>query len=151
MKTNIQFIKNRKWAYLFSLIMFVSFTSVAVMRGGFNWGIDFAGGVKITAEFEAQVTTHDVRTALDAAGLVNSVQQVSSSTGKNQYLLSTKLKKGDKTGEASFKALQDALTAKFGNVLILGNEVVGPSIGNYLRSSAWKMVLSCMLMMTIYL
>ena len=121
------------------------------MRGGINWGIDFAGGVKITAEFDNQVTTHEIRLALDAAGLANTVQQVSSTTGKNQFLISTKLQKGDKTGAVSFNAMNDVLVKKFTKITILGNEVVGPSIGDYLKKSAWKMVLLCILMMTVYL
>ena len=136
MKTNIQFIKNRKWAYLCSLIMFITFATVGVMRGGPNWGIDFAGGVKATVEFDNSVKIHDIRTSLDASGLSNSVQQVSSASGKNTFLISTKLQKGDKTGAASFDAMKNSLVAKFPTVNIAGNEVVGPSIGDYLKRSA---------------
>ena len=151
MKTNIQFIKNRKWAYLFSFLMFVSFLTVGIMRGGPNWGIDFAGGVKATVEFDNGVTIHAVRTTLDASGLSNSVQQVSSASGKNTFLISTKLQKGDKTGAASFDAMKNSLSAKFPTANIAGNEVVGPSIGDYLKRSAWKMTVLCILMMTVYL
>jgi preprotein translocase subunit SecF len=150
-KTNIQFIKNRKWAYLFSAILFITFTTTAVMRGGVNWGIDFAGGVKATVEFDNAAKISDIRSTLDASGLPNSVQQVSSTTGKNQFLISTKLQKGDKTGDSTFTSLKGAIITKFPSAVVLGNEVVGPSIGDYLKRSAAKMVFLCILMMTIYL
>jgi preprotein translocase subunit SecF len=121
------------------------------MRGGPNWGIDFAGGVKATFEFDKTVDIAGIRATLDGSGLPNSVQQVSSMAGKNQFLVSTKLKKGDKTGTASFDLMKGSLLMKYPSAVILGNEVVGPSIGDYLKRSAWKMTFLCVLMMTIYL
>ncbi|HEY1405281.1 MAG TPA: hypothetical protein VF857_01605, partial [Spirochaetota bacterium] len=75
-KTNIQFIKNRRWFYLVSLTLFVTFFTTAYIRGGINWGIDFVGGVKVVAVFDKSVTTNEIRKALDANHIPNSVQQV---------------------------------------------------------------------------
>jgi len=131
-------------------VLFVSFVSIAYVRGGINWGIDFAGGVKVTAQFDTSVNASQIRAALDRAGLPNSVQQISAGN-KNQFIVSTKLAKGDKNGEKSFPLVKDALVKEFTNVQILSNESVGPAIGDYLRNAAWKMILLCILMMTIYL
>jgi preprotein translocase subunit SecF len=151
-ETKIQFIKNRRWAYLFSFVLFVSFVTVAYVRGGMNWGIDFAGGVKVTAQFDKGVDASHIRDALDKANIPNSVQQISASAGdKSQFIISTKLAKGDKIGDKTFPLVRDALLKDFSNVQILSNESVGPAIGDYLRNAAWKMILLCVLMMTIYL
>ncbi|HNX60649.1 MAG TPA: protein translocase subunit SecF, partial [Spirochaetota bacterium] len=147
---NIQFIKNRRWFYLVSLAMFVSFFSIAYVRGGINWGIDFVGGVKVVAEFDKGANIHDIRKTLDEKGIPNSVQQIASGD-KNVYSVTGKLLKGDKTGVKTFETIKGSLGAKFSNVKIHSNETVGPAIGNYLRKSAWYMVLACILMMTVYL
>jgi len=149
-KTNIQFIKNRRWFYLVSLCLFVTFFTTAYVRGGINWGIDFVGGVKVVAEFEKGVSTNDIRKALDASGIPNSVQQVTAGD-KTEYSITGKLLKGDKTGGNTLNALKTSIDGAFKNVKMNSNEVVGPSIGEYLKKTANKMVILCILMMTIYL
>jgi preprotein translocase subunit SecF len=120
------------------------------MRGGINWGIDFVGGVKVVAEFEKSVTIHEIRKTLDESGIPNSVQQVTTGD-KNEFSVTGKLLKKDTTGAKTFDAIKGSLDGKFKNVQIHSNESVGPSIGNYIKNTAWKMILLCILMMTIYL
>ncbi len=130
--------------------MLISFISIAYMRGGINWGIDFVGGVKVVAEFEKSVTIHEIRKTLDESGIPNSVQQVTTGD-KNEFSVTGKLLKKDTTGAKTFDAIKGSLDGKFKNVQIHSNESVGPSIGNYIKNTAWKMILLCILMMTIYL
>jgi len=106
--------------------------------------------VKVVAEFDKGASIHDIRKTLDEKGIPNSVQQIASGD-KNVYSVTGKLLKGDKTGGKTFETIKGSLGAKFSNVKIHSNETVGPAIGNYLRKSAWYMVLACILMMTIYL
>lgn len=150
-ETNIPFIPKRRYAYAFSLVMFVTFMSVAYMRGGINWGIDFVGGVKATFRFDSSIEIGQVRETLDAVGIPNSVQEMTSTDSSHLYIISTKIEKGDQTGAVTFQKVQDALKAKYPSSTLESNEVVGPSIGEYLKGKAWQMTLMCMLMMTIYL
>jgi preprotein translocase subunit SecF len=148
---NIQFIKNRRWAYLFSFVLFVTFVSVAYMRGGINWGIDFAGGVKVTAQFGDTVKISDIREQFDKANMPSTVQQMTSAAHNNEYIIVAKLDKGDKLGEATSKRVKGIILEKFSGSKISSNETVGPAIGEYLKGKAWQMTILCILMMTVYL
>jgi preprotein translocase SecF subunit len=150
-QTNIQFIKNRRWFYLFSFVLFVTFFTTAYIRGGINWGIDFVGGVKSVAEFDATVKIQDIRKTLDGSGVLCSVQEVSSTEGKNQFSITGKLLKGDSTGEKTFDQVKSAIDGAFKGVQFQQKEVVGPAIGDFLKKKAWQMVVLCILMMTVYL
>jgi len=49
---NINFLGNRKKAYIFSLILiFIGIIGI-IVRGGFKYGIDFTGGTLIQVRFE---------------------------------------------------------------------------------------------------
>jgi preprotein translocase subunit SecF len=148
---NIQFIKNRRYAYIFSLIMLISFSAIAIKRGGMNWGIDFTGGVKVVAQFDKGIDIGSVRQAFDKASLAASVQQQTTSTDRNEFIVAIKLLKHDKHGDQSAAKLKEVLASSFPTSKISQIEMVGPTIGDYLRKSAWKMTLMCIVMMTIYL
>jgi preprotein translocase subunit SecF len=148
---NIQFIKNRRWAYLFSFVMFTTFITVAYMRGGINWGIDFAGGVKVTAQFGNNVTIAEIRDQFEKAKMPSTVQQMTSAAHNNEYIIVAKLDKGDKLGEATSKRVKGIILEKFAGSKISSNETVGPAIGEYLKGKAWQMTILCILMMTVYL
>jgi preprotein translocase subunit SecF len=150
-QTNIQFIKNRRWAYLFSFVLFVTFVTVAYMRGGINWGIDFAGGVKVTAQFGDTVKISDIREQFDKEKMVATVQQMTSAAHSNEYIVVAKLMKGDKLGEETSKRVKGIILEKFAGSKISSNETVGPAIGEYLKGKAWQMTILCILMMTVYL
>jgi preprotein translocase subunit SecF len=147
---NIPFIQNRRKLYLFSLLLFITFTSIAYYRGGINWGIDFSGGVKLNATFEDKVTIHEIRQLFDSNNMSCSVQQVSEG-GKNAFSITTKLVQGDATGAASSEKVKGLLDGAFQNVQISGNQALGPAIGDYLKKTAGKMVIYCIIMMTVYL
>jgi preprotein translocase subunit SecF len=148
---NIQFIKNRRYAYIFSLVMLIVFTAVAVKRGGMNWGIDFTGGVKVVAQFDKDVNISSIRQAFEKVALPATVQQQTTSAERNEYIIAMKLLKGDKHGDVSTFKLKEVILSSFTGSRITQTEMVGPVIGEYLRDSAWKMTLMCIVMMTIYL
>jgi len=57
----ISFLKYRWYAITASLVIIASFAVGTALNGGFEWGIDFAGGVKVTAQFPANVKPGDIR------------------------------------------------------------------------------------------
>ena len=52
MKKMYQIMKYRRVAYAATIALFVVFIIGTIYHGGLDWGIDFNGGVKLTAQFE---------------------------------------------------------------------------------------------------
>jgi len=86
----IKFTKYRKFAYMFSILLFLSFIAVTYMKGGMVWGIDFLGGAKITVRFAKNVTLTDIKNSLSENNINASVQKVGEED-KNEYLIYSKL------------------------------------------------------------
>ena len=90
MEKVIKFTKYRKFAYMFSALLLVSFIAITYMKGGMVWGIDFLGGAKVTARFAKDVTLTDIKNTLSENGINASVQKVGEDE-KNEYLIYSKL------------------------------------------------------------
>ncbi|MBN1500528.1 MAG: protein translocase subunit SecF [Spirochaetes bacterium] len=150
MKFNIEFLKYRYIAYFVSFLMFSVFLTVTISKGGLNWGIDFVGGVKLTAKFTQKVSTDEIIKTLSAKGVNASVQQIGLDE-KNEYIISTTLLTASQSSDESFQKVWEILTAKYTGIQELGVETVGPSVGDYLKKSSGKLVLFAVLMMMIYL
>ncbi len=149
MKT-ISFLKYRWYAITASLVIIASFAVGTALNGGFEWGIDFAGGVKVTAQFPANVKPGDIRKEFENAGIGAEVQQFGREE-HNQYVITTKLLAGGETSERSAEAVKKVLVEKFAGVKIVGTETVGPAVGAFLKKSAWKLSIAALLLMAIYL
>ncbi len=67
-KTNIQFMKVRKYAYAFSLTLITISIVSLILHGGPRYNIDFTGGTLIQLKFEKPVKIKDIRTALTKHG-----------------------------------------------------------------------------------
>lgn len=63
-KTNIDFLGQRKWAFLFSGVMVTCGVVALVMRGPDNLDIDFSGGTMVTFEFVEPQETDAVQEKL---------------------------------------------------------------------------------------
>jgi preprotein translocase subunit SecF len=48
----------------FSVVVIIVFAVGTYMRGGFTWGIDFAGGVKLTVQFDKRVEPGEIERRL---------------------------------------------------------------------------------------
>ena len=144
-KTNFNFIRYRKIAYGFSLVLLVAgLVSLAVK--GLNYGIDFRGGSEVVIRFEKNVDVSTVRTVLQEAGVSGTLKQY----GMDRSFLLSTVFKGD-TG-ALKTLVSNALTSR-----IAGNhheivriDAVGPSIASDLKWSAVKALLGSLLAILLY-
>jgi len=119
-------------------------------NGGFNWGIDFVGGIKLTIKFEQGVDTAQIRKVLTQNKISAVIQQVGKEED-NEYLISTKLASRTENVEESTKELKTVIQNNFKNVEILSIETVGPAIGDFLKKSAGKLIALSIIIMTLYL
>jgi preprotein translocase SecF subunit len=53
---NYNFIGTRKYAYIISSSIILLGIILYIVRGGFNWGIEFQGGIKLQVKFEKSLT-----------------------------------------------------------------------------------------------
>jgi preprotein translocase SecF subunit len=157
MEKTIKFMEYRFISYAITVALFALFIAGTVMRGGFNWGIDFVGGVKVIAGFNSPVAVSSIRDAMRTAGINAEVQQFGEAT-QNQFVISTRLTAADRnapgtsvSGQGSAQRVQSALTQNFPGVTISSTEEVGPAIGDYLKKSAVYLILWCVVIMALYL
>lgn len=153
MKRTIKFLEHRWVGYIITLLMFATFITGTVMRGGFNWGIDFVGGIKVIAHFNTAVRVSEIRQTLEQSGIKGEVQQFGNEEN-NEFVIMTRLPER-RAGEAQLQGvnlIENSLTGAYANnVRIIGREEVGPAIGDYLKKSAIYLVGWCILLMALYL
>jgi len=83
---NIDFVGKMKYAIVFSAILILIGIGSVIYHGGFNLGIDFAGGSIIQVKFSKNVSADQIRAALKSTKLGSStIQQF----GVNEFLIRT--------------------------------------------------------------
>jgi preprotein translocase SecF subunit len=155
LEKTIDFLKYKYVAFAFSLILLCIFIIGTVSRGGMVYGIDFAGGTKIVAQFkDPAVNEGSIREALSEYS--PTVQQIGEAA-KNEYIITFKLiasKSDNKVPGAELEKqsrIKADLNAKFPGVVIESEENVGPAIGAFLKKSAIKLFVIALILMTLYL
>ena len=129
------FIAWRWQSLVVSLLIVAAGVVVMFARGGLPLGIDFSGGTLIIIEFDEPVTEDRVRDALAAVEGEKVVQQYGAAEA-NQVMVRLP-QMGPEVGaslEEGAEAVRSALQASgVGNFRVLGQELVGPVIGQELR------------------
>lgn len=149
-ETHFPFMAVRRRAYAFSAALILMGIVSFIVRGGFNLGVDFAGGRLIEYRFNEAVDPGLIRSSLSDMGLPGAeVQQV----GDDRTFI-VRVPVSDQeaaAGEASPSAvllqkLQQQSSGLTGE--ILREELVGPRVGSELREKAiWAVVISLALIL----
>lgn len=143
-KKQFDFVKNRKIAYLISLII-ILISLASIIFQGFNFGIDFAGGTLIQIDFNETVSTAEIRKVLDGFNLGKSTIQ-SLHENENEFIVRTEgisVERG--------KELLSSFTKNLGELEVLRVETVGPVIGENLKKIALYALLFAFIGMVIYI
>lgn len=121
----VDFIGPRFYAMALSSFMVVaSLLSIAIQ--GFNFGIDFAGGVLVEVRAERQIDLADIRNDMNALEL-GDVSVNTFGTDGNSVSIRVPLQEGgDESQNVALKRVQEALGSGF---TVLRTEVVGPKVG----------------------
>ncbi|MFH1846917.1 MAG: protein translocase subunit SecD [Candidatus Omnitrophota bacterium] len=142
-KPNIPFVKFRKHAYIFSVIIIAIGMFLFVGRGQKNYGIDFAGGTLQQFKFHEAIAVDGVRGVLSDIGLgESSVQQFEE--GKGLIIRSF---------EGHTEEIISGLENKFGkdSFEVMRVEEVGPAVGADLRMAAIKALIFAMIGICLYI
>jgi preprotein translocase subunit SecF len=144
-KTNFNFIRYRKIAYGFSIILLVA-GMVSLVVKGLNYGIDFRGGSEVIIRFEKNADVGQIRSVLDAAGVSGTLKQY----GMDRSFLFSTVSQGD-TGllkSLISNALNDKIKGNRHEIVRI--DAVGPSIASDLKWSAVKALLASLLAILLY-
>jgi len=147
--TKIDFLSKKKITLPISLaIILAGFISIMV-HGGLNLGIDFAGGTLVQAKFEKAVPSDDIRILLNNSELGSvDVQEF----GQPEEVLIKITSSSDKFTDVG-KSVKAILEAKYTDnpISIERVEMVGPKVGNELRSQAILAMLYAIIGIIIYI
>lgn len=148
--THIPFTRYRKIAVILSTVVNAA-VLIALFVKGPTLGVDFAGGTLVQVKFQQKVSIPDIRRALEAINLGDSVIQDFGKEGDNEYLVRV-----DKTAEelgVLGEQIKKALTDQFGagSFEVRRIESVGPKIGEDLRFRGVMSVIAATVMMGIYI
>ncbi|UPR50005.1 protein translocase subunit SecF [Vibrio cyclitrophicus] len=133
----------RKVMSVISIVLFMSSVMLVAVKG-FNWGLDFTGGVVAEVQLSDQVTKDDLKTKLDTA-FQQDVQVVGMAEQDRWTLRYSQLT------DTPQPNLVDVLSSVSDQVQVLNSSVVGPQVGQDMVDQGGLAVLVCFLMIMLYL
>lgn len=148
--TKIDFMGLRKYAAIFSIILFLA-SVVSLCIFGLNWGLDFTGGTQVQVSFKQPIELSQVRSNLEKAGLDKFTVQTYGST-KDVLISVGEHKAGAVQNE---KLLQDQLTNKILTALpgatFNSVDFIGSSVSSELAYKGFLAVIVALLGTMIYI
>ncbi|MBF0560411.1 MAG: protein translocase subunit SecF [Alphaproteobacteria bacterium] len=126
--TKIDFVGKRNIALSLSVLAIIA-SLISVFTVGFNYGIDFAGGIMLEIKTKGVADLGHMRTALDGLGLGEVALQGIGSTG-DEVVIRLRQQGGDEEGQTA--ALNKIKAALGANIEYRRVEVVGPKVGGEL-------------------
>jgi preprotein translocase subunit SecF len=149
----LQFFKNADYDFigkvkiclLISGAVILAGLLTAVIRGGWNLGVDFKGGTLIQIEFVNPVQLAGLREALTGMGLAGAeVQNIGTD---REVIIRVEKGSGAGLGDRIQTELKDAFPVRE----IKREEMVGPKIGAELKDKSLLAVIYCMVGLMIYI
>lgn len=150
--TKVDFMKQRKVAYIFSLIVFIA-SIVSLCVNHLNLGLDFTGGVQVELHYVDSVNLSDVRDKLSQAGLKEVTVIRYGSSHDAQVTLSLKNFNTQENADATL--LERQVSTQFAKVLpdatITRVDYVGPQVGKQLAQQGVLAVIVSLIGTMIYI
>lgn len=132
---NINFIKYRRICALLSSLIILSGLIFYVQRGGFNYGIDFAGGTQLTLKFAEKPDINRLRAIMTDLNLGDVVIQEFDEPGLNEIMIRIENtgKEGDVAGDV-LSALRSQLSPGIGekDINFMGKEALSQTLMRYM-------------------
>ncbi|MEZ9116974.1 protein translocase subunit SecF [Vibrio cyclitrophicus] len=141
--SNSSMTRLRKVMSVISIVLFMSSVMLVAVKG-FNWGLDFTGGVVAEVQLSDQVTKDVLKTKLDTA-FQQDVQVVGMAEQDRWTIRYSQLTAAPQPN------LVDALSSVSDQVKVLNSSVVGPQVGQDMVDQGGLAVLVCFLMIMLYL
>lgn len=148
--TNIPFVRYRHIALILSTAVNLAVLAFLFVKGP-NLGVDFAGGTMVHVKFGKRVSIPEIRSALGASDLGDSVIQDFGQNSSNEFLI--RLEKNTVQIGTLGEEIRKDLAKRFGpdQFEIRRIESVGPRVGKDLRQRGALSVIAATIMMGVYI
>ncbi len=148
---NMDFIRLRRAALVFSALLILLGVTSLVAKGGPNYGIDFTGGLMVQVRVDQDTDIARLRQVVSALD-VGEISVQSFENEENEFLVRVPQADESLTGGTA-EAIKSALVEGLGgdNVEIRRTEMVGPRVGHELRQRGILSVLFATLAMGAYI
>lgn len=147
---NFDFVGMRKISYILSVVIILVGAASLVIKGGPNYGIDFAGGATVQIKFAQPISDETLKKSLEGAALPGLVVQRFGTDGTS-YLLRISVVEESAAGISA--AVKTTLNERLPDIQfeIQRLEMVGPKVGADLRSKALEAMYYSVLLIAIYI
>ena len=153
--TNINFIGARRIAFILSLALIALgvFAFVMIATGKANLGIDFAGGVMLTGYFDEPVAIEDLRAATSSQFPDVEITHLSDFVEENAFIMKTKRPETESDSKERLTNLKELIAERFegNNYTVVSEHMIGPAVGETLRSDAQKAILLSLFGIILYI
>lgn len=146
----IPFIKYRR-VFIGISLAFILASLASIYFIGFNYGIDFKGGIKLIAKFGAPTTDGSIKDALAEKGFSDTTVQRLGVKEDDRFTI--KVGRVTESTEEDIANLANALKEKFTElgVTIEQQEAVGPKVGQELKRKGNLAILFSLIAMLVYI
>ena len=140
------FMEKRKIYYIVTLVLIIASIATGLIRG-YNFGIDFTGGTLMQIEMGKEIKISEINDILSDQKIDGNVTHAGD--GNTQIIIKTT----DSMESDTRTALMSVLEEKYGvtDDAVLSIENIGPSVGETLKSSAFKATAIAIVLMLIYI
>lgn len=156
--TSINFLGVRRGAFILSAVLILFGLGSTITKGGYNLGIDFAGGTLLELHFDPPASVGDIRQSLGDVRVEDQSMDLRNSEIKEFGTVNDILIRVEEEAEGT--AIADAIKTRLksdfaGNIQdetewLRRQEAVGPKIGEELKNNAVYAILVAMILIIIY-
>ncbi len=144
--TNFRFMHYQKmWMWVSAVVTAVCIAGIAIK--GFNFGIDFTGGLTVEVAYQQPIELEPLREKLTKAGFDQAVVQHFGST--HDVLIRTVAQK-DVSAKTMTENMVGVLALPDNSLTIKRTEFVGPQVGDELASNGLLALLAAFIIITVY-
>lgn len=143
---NMEFVKNRKYFYLLSLIIIIPGV-VSLIFWGLRLGIDFSGGAMAEISWAKDAKSSDIREEVKKANVQNLFVQ----TSGDQSLLLRYPAKTQEEGRDKLNKIISTIKPATGDIKETNFSIVGPTVSKDLTSKAIKAVIIASIVIVLYI
>jgi len=147
--TQINFMAQRKWAAMVSLILFL-FSVGALLVHGLNWGLDFTGGTQIQLAYPQAADLGDIREKLAAAGFPEAVV-ISYGTSKDVLVTLVPEDKSVVLDNAAQEKMVKTVTGALQDAKVVQVNYIGPQVGKEMAGKSLMAICFALLGTMVYI
>jgi preprotein translocase subunit SecF len=141
-----RFMATRRIWYVASAALIIA-SLASLFTRGLNLGVDFTGGVTIEAAFPGDAPIDALRSGLAAEGFVE--PQVQNFGGSRDVAIRLPPPKGQSADQIRAR-VEKVLRSVDAKVELRRVEIVGPQVGQELRTSAWQSLAATIILIFLY-